>query len=183
MADGINSEKWISVLGYEGLYEVSDSGMVMAVRRHDSQNVSRGGLLKLSVCTKIPYLKVTLFLNGRRNQRYVHRLVYGSFIAPIPDGFVICHNDGNPQNNNLSNLRLDTQSGNLSDRERHGTNITGERNGRSKLTEELVREIHQRHMKGETIMSIARDSTVHRTVVNKIVLGQHWNHIFRELRT
>lgn len=44
-----------------------------------------------------------------------------AFVGPRPDGMVTCHNDGNPANNNLSNLRWDTQSNNQLDAVKHGT--------------------------------------------------------------
>ena len=43
----------------------------------------------------------------------IHRLVYETFIGPIPQGMKIDHIDGNRSNNNLNNLRLVTQSENM----------------------------------------------------------------------
>ena len=43
----------------------------------------------------------------------VHRLVYETFIGPIPEGMKVDHIDGNRSNNNVANLRLVTQSDNM----------------------------------------------------------------------
>lgn len=51
----------------------------------------------------------------------VHSLVALAYIGPKPDGYVICHNDGNPLNNNADNLRYGTYTDNQYDRVKHGT--------------------------------------------------------------
>lgn len=51
------------------------------------------------------HLQVTLFNRGSK-AFMVHRLVYQHFVGPIPEGYVIHHIDGNPQNNIYTNLTL-----------------------------------------------------------------------------
>jgi len=53
----------------------------------------------------------------------VHRLVLEAFIGPAPKGTICCHNDGDPTNNRLENLRWDTHSSNTRDAIRHGTYV------------------------------------------------------------
>jgi hypothetical protein len=48
-------------------------------------------------------------------------LALEAFVGPRPDGFVGCHNDDDPLNNHISNLRWDTYSGNNRDLVRLGT--------------------------------------------------------------
>ena len=43
----------------------------------------------------------------------IHRLVYETFIGPIPENMLIDHIDGNRANNSLTNLRLVSQSNNM----------------------------------------------------------------------
>ena len=43
------------------------------------------------------------------------------FVGEPPKGYVVCHNDGNPFNNSLGNLRYDTHLENTIDQFRHGT--------------------------------------------------------------
>lgn len=67
------------------------------------------------------------------------------FIGPRPQKYHGCHNDGNPENNRLENLRWDTCKGNHADKKKHGTWQVGERNGFHKLTDDVVREIKKRN--------------------------------------
>lgn len=50
----------------------------------------------------------------------IHRLVYETFIGPIPNGMKIDHIDGNRANNNAVNLRLVSQSDNMEAAMRNG---------------------------------------------------------------
>lgn len=67
------------------------------------------------------YLRVSLQLDGRTYSRTVHALVAEAFLGARPPGAQVCHNDGNPANNVLANLRYDTPAGNAADRKLHGT--------------------------------------------------------------
>ena len=100
-------EEWRPVVGYEGLYEVSNMGRVKSLERMKWDN---GG------CCKVPerilkarkvgggYLKVNLYKDGKSKSCRIHRLVAEAFI-PNPDGLpVINHKDENPKNNNVDNL-------------------------------------------------------------------------------
>jgi hypothetical protein len=67
------------------------------------------------------YLRVTLCRPATKKAVLVHHLVLIAFVGPRPEGFDGCHNDGNPANNCLDNLRWDTPSGNMRDKRKHGT--------------------------------------------------------------
>lgn len=68
------------------------------------------------------HLTIRLRRNGEGKPFFVHRLVMAAFVGPCPDGMVVCHNNGNGLDNRLDNLRYDTQSENMNDTKRHGTN-------------------------------------------------------------
>ena len=73
------------------------------------------------------YLFVALYHRGKFKQYRIHRLVLETFVGPCPKGMVACHNNGNCQDNRLSNLRWDTISNNHLDKRKHGTDNRGEK--------------------------------------------------------
>ena len=88
-------EEWKNIIGYEGLYEVSDIGNV--------RNVRRNTLLKLTK-TNYGYIQVSLYKNGIKTGLKVHRLVAEAFI-PNPDNLPqVNHKDEDRTNNNVTNL-------------------------------------------------------------------------------
>lgn len=114
------AEAWRPVPGYEGRYEVSDRGRVRSLPRRDMRGRRIDSRL-LSINTHPSgHQSVKLSHDGKYCAAKVHRLVLMAFIGPAPDGHEACHNDGDPGNNHLSNLRWGTRSDNLRDRVRHG---------------------------------------------------------------
>ena len=121
-------ETWKPVLGFEGHYEVSDQGRVRSLDRTVSHwrggtRLRRGRCLKPGVAGGVGgYLHVVLMSDGKtRCNRTVHRLVLEAFVGLRPEGMQACHNDGDPHNNALSNLRWDTPASNNADKKAHGT--------------------------------------------------------------
>jgi hypothetical protein len=105
---------WRDVVGYSGLYEVSRSGQVRSKKTvlRPTPYMRRG---------KVVTMKVDLYKAGKRKTVRVHRIVLAAWIGPCPDGYEGCHNDGDPANNAVSNLRYDTPENNDSDKLSHGT--------------------------------------------------------------
>lgn len=94
------------VKGYEGLYEVSNSGKVRSLKFGKVKELSPGGNSR-------GYLIVSLYKECKCKQFLVHRLVVESFIGEIPEGLIVNHKDENKQNNNVDNLEIVTQKYNL----------------------------------------------------------------------
>lgn len=118
-----STEQWLPIVGYEGLYEVSDLGRVRNVEYIDARgSVRRERMKRLAIDTS-GHLQATLTKDGKKRRALVHRLVLEAFVGPCPDGMEGCHSpDPNPANNSLDNLRWDTHSENMRDTVRHGTN-------------------------------------------------------------
>ena len=119
------SERWKPVKGYEGIYEVSSHGRVRSVdrtiTRSDGQVRRLKGRAMRATLNEHGYPFVDLRNQGKRRVRKVHSLVAEAFIGPRPDSMDVCHNDGNPANNHVDNLRYGTHSENMLDKVRHGT--------------------------------------------------------------
>lgn len=120
------SECWLPVVGWEGLYEVSNHGGVRSLDRlinlggngYGGSFVKPGRVLKHVINTHNRH-QVMLCGHGRQRLQLVHRLVAAAFIGPCPDGLSVLHWDDDPDNNQVSNLRYGTLSENQYDRYRN----------------------------------------------------------------
>lgn len=98
-------EIWKPVVGYEGLYEVSNTGEVRSLFRYKK-------LLKPTVARN-GYCAVELFKNKKRKRILVHRLVALAFI-PNPDNLpMVNHKDETRDNNCVENLEWCTAKYNM----------------------------------------------------------------------
>ena len=97
-------EEWRPIEGYEGLYEVSNTGRVRSLDKYDSMNrFLRGRILRLFT-DGLGYLRAQLYSNSKRKSFLVHRLVAQAFI-PNPDNLPqVNHRDENPSNDSVDNL-------------------------------------------------------------------------------
>lgn len=121
----MSEERWLPVVGYEGYYEVSDQGRVRSVARTATDSIGRTYSYPSRILRQFPQAKGHLALRVTNGTRYrtrtVHQLVLETFVGPRPAGLYGCHNDGNPANNRVSNLRWDTPKSNSADMRTHGT--------------------------------------------------------------
>lgn len=111
---------WKSIQGYEGYYEVSDTGLVRSLDRivPDSKlgtKKLKGKMMKQSSSRgrdESGYYVVNLRRDHTMNVSQVHRLVAEAFI-PNPDNLpTVNHKDGNKQNNSVANLEWASYSEN-----------------------------------------------------------------------
>lgn len=119
------STEWREIPGWEGYYAVSDDGQVKSLARSVQGRpgvlINKRERLLTSQINSSGYLVVWLCRDNKRTQVSVHRLVLSAFVGPCPEGMEGCHNNGNPSDNRVENLRWDSRSENTKDRVRHGT--------------------------------------------------------------
>lgn len=118
-------ETWLPVVGWEGLYEVSDLGRVRSIARTCS---GRWGIRRVPERILKPspnnhdVLSVGLYSDGKRTTQAVCRLVLEAFAGECPLGYDCCHWNDDRSDNRLSNLRWDTRAANQGDAVRNGRN-------------------------------------------------------------
>lgn len=112
-------EQWRPVVGYEGLYEVSDQGRMRSLRLGRTLTVPPN----LS-----GYRQTTIRdADGRRDNAKLHILVATAFHGPRPDGHQCRHLNGDKLDNRAINLAWGTAAENQQDSVRHGTHTSTKR--------------------------------------------------------
>ena len=106
---------WKDIKGYEGLYQVSNTGKI--------RNTKTKYILK-PVTQSNGYMKVCLTKNRIQKNKTIHRLVAETFIPNTSNLPCINHKDENKTNNNANNLEWCTQEYNTKySRQLHPTKI------------------------------------------------------------
>ena len=98
------NEEWRDVVGYEGLYQVSNMGR--------AYNVRKKCLCRHQVTPK-GYIDISLSKNGKSTYQKLHRLIYIAFVGSIDLGKEIDHVNAIRHDNRLSNLRLVSHKENM----------------------------------------------------------------------
>lgn len=153
----MESEKeiWKPVVGYEGLYEVSNLGRVRSVDRfvlqQGRQQIYRGRIMALTI-NNSGYKTVRLSSNNKKKGMLVHRLVAESFLSNPYNFPCVNHKDENKLNNNLQNLEWCSLSYNVN----YGTST--ERRARK-----MGNEIAQYNIDGNLIATYYSPGNAERT--------------------
>ena len=181
-------ERWLPVVGYEGLYEVSDRGRVRSLDREivvmmpggwktaSGRTVRRyrGKILKMNPSRGYP--AVVLSLMGKQDTRDVHQLVMEAFVGPRPAGQEGRHlNDVKTDCRWPENLMYGTKKENFADRVLNGKGNRGERQGLAVTDRQTVAAVRARVAAGERQCDVAAQFGLTRANTWAIVHGKSWN--------
>jgi len=140
-------EQWKDIKGFEGIYQVSNYGIIRSLDRFDSRGRFRKGRIMPMVINSDNYFSLKLCRDGNNKTIRVHCVVAKEFLKYPNDGFVyeVNHIDRNRQNNRVDNLEYLTHKENI----RHSSKIGvysqfGEKNSRAVkiLMTDLLKEIN-----------------------------------------
>lgn len=165
-------EIWLPVVGFEGLYSVSNAERILS---H-----GRSGMNGYTITEKIlrpgkhsyGYPKYTLMKEGKFYYFSLHRIVATAFL-PNPNNLpCINHIDNNPKNNKPENLEWCTWRHNTRQayRQERLTKV-GEKNHMAKLKEKQVLEIFNSK---EPTKSLIKKYKVKQQTINDIKSGRRW---------
>lgn len=144
-------EKWRDVVGYEGLYQVSNLGRIKSLYHFPANKIGNDDKSKSRILrqgkathgrTNDCYV-VVLCKNKIKKTSNVHRLVAIAFIPNPLNKPHINHIDGNPLNNICTNLEWCTPKENTQDALRRGTFKEGENGPNASFTNRQVLEIRK----------------------------------------
>jgi hypothetical protein len=112
--DPLPGEKWEPIPGWEDRYWISTAGRVASLPYVNRKSIR---ILTVGISTTgYPYVN----LGHPSRQRRLHALLLTTFVGPRPSGMFALHNDDDPNNFDLSNLRWGTRSENSFDAVRNG---------------------------------------------------------------
>ena len=188
------TETWRPVVGYEGMYEVSDLGRVRSLPtgkgKRPCVRLLRGRPIRHG------YLSVALYRgDGIQHCVTVHRLVAEAFVPRLDASFKeINHLDAVKTNNSASNLewcdhtrnmrhaeemgRMNRATGDRNGLRAHPESVSrGERNGWARLTEEDIRDIRMALASGEQGNVIAARFGCSAAHISRIGKRMCWSHV------
>lgn len=113
---------------------------------------------------------------GRCHGTGAHRVAYELANGEIPDGMLIRHKCDNPMCCNPKHLVPGTHRQNSGDMVARGRHLRGERNPRSKLSEDDAREI-LRNPERMGVRALAKRFGVSPATVSLIRSGDRWSHL------
>ena len=137
-------EQWKDIIGYEGLYEISNLGRVKSLIKYKGTDERILKPLK----NKKGYLQVILHKDKKIKNYVIHRLVALHFI-PNDDlsKTQVNHKDENKENNNVNNLEWCDVAYNNN----YGTR--NERNSKSNINHpDMSKQIQQYSLDGKTLI-------------------------------
>lgn len=169
-------------------YEISNLCNIRRVKsrvknRKDGSTRAVGGKILSQKTKKNGYKEVALYIdNQKSSMKYVHRLMYITFISEIPPLHEINHIDGNKANNLINNLELVTPSENRLHSYYQLGNKTpsfkGEEHHKSKVTDNDVREIRRLYKAGIDTKEIHKKyKQLSLSSLRKICYRSTWKHI------
>jgi len=173
-----DTEQWVPVFGYEGLYSVSSLGRVRSedrVVRHFSGGPKLlRGTIRAAHMNCNGYMQLCLSKEGVNLKHRVHRLALSSFTRDAGAGLDVRHKDGNRTNNRIENLCWGTRKDNMADAIAHGRTNRGMRCSTRKLDEAAVLAILRDN---RTQAEIAKEYGVNHATISLIKSRKRWGHL------
>lgn len=173
-------ETWKPVIGYEGIYEVSDTGRVKRIAGwSDGRKTKPVGILRINPNKR--YARVILHnkLIGDPKYLLVHRIVMAAFVGPLPSGMEVNHKNGKKHDNRLENLEYMTHP----DNQLHAHRVLkihhfkGSESGTAKVNESQVALMRELRRQGWMLKDLAVKFGLSISTICWICKNKAWRHV------
>ncbi|MFO1442814.1 NUMOD4 motif-containing HNH endonuclease [Bacillus sp. Bva_UNVM-123] len=171
-------EIWKDVVGYEGIYIVSNLGRMKSLERKVRNNLN-GGLRTIKESYLNTYTKENKYKKvGLQGKTFrVHRIVAEAFLKN-PKGLPeVNHINGKKNDNRVINLEWVSSRDNSIHSYDNGLNHSGEKHPNSTMTNSQVIEIKKRTANKDRLVDISRDMKVSIKAVEFINQGRTWKRV------
>lgn len=173
-------EIWKDVIGFEGIYQVSNLGRVKSLKRTKKDTIGRvreyPEIVLKQMLSEKGYLQVNLYILSRNVPQRVARIVAQSFIPNPENKLQVNHINGIKTDNRVENLEWNTSLENI----RHSIvnnlkkTARGEQSGASKFKDEDIRYIRESN---KIKYHLAKEYNVCITTITNIKNKITWKHI------
>jgi hypothetical protein len=174
------NEIYKDIVGYEGLYQISNLGNVKSLARIDNCNRCRKEVIMSPGKSHKGYLRIALCKNGIKQSYSINRLIAELFI-PNPNN--------KPQTNHLNGIKTDNRVENIewcnnSENQLHAIknglkpSSKGECNGNHKITKEQVIEIRNKYVPIKySAYKLAKEYGVRPGTIQFIIKYKTWKEV------
>jgi hypothetical protein len=166
-------EIWKPTPSHLGVYETSNLGRFRSPEKIDAAGRKRKQRYLTEQNSKDGYKKINFFPNGRQKKCYSHRVVWETFVGPIPIGLEVNHKNGIRDDNRIENIELLTHSENIL----YSKNILKTNYatfGNAKITKENFSAVFLLREEGKTHKQIALQVGLKKSQVGNILNKKSW---------
>jgi hypothetical protein len=151
-------------------YQITSTGQI-------TKCLDRGGYVTETFSPQLVHLSEDnkLTFNYHRRMILVHKLIYIKFQGTIPKHHYVIHLDGNPQHNDITNLKL--MRNDVYTRYRKNTLGIKPVRARCKLNEKQVYQLKEERKLGISMKDLALKYSVSKSTVSYICAGRTWKEI------
>lgn len=184
--ESVEKEIWKDIPGYEGYYQISNTGNIKSldrfiVKKNGAKVFLQGKYVSVSV-HKHGHHVVRLWKENNTKLYNLYRLLALVYISNPENKKEVNHIDGNRMNFDLKNLEWVTASENMKHAYVNGLSKCnfekGFKHKRSKLNNEKLDEIFERRKSGKKLNEIANEFGLNFQYVSRLLKGLTYGKVF-----
>lgn len=175
--------EWKDIYGYEGLYQISNTGEIRSLDRkilysNGKKTLHKGKNKEIQIRPRTNYRTINLYNSEKKyRQLYVHRLVAAAFLPndDIVNKVQVNHIDGDKGNNNASNLEWCTALHNMQHARKTG--LLKMCTNKNTLSDKVVIEVLDLFDKGIPSRKVAKLLNFPAKTISRIRRGETYSFV------